>query len=280
MEKSVLYSSERNDIWAPDVSKVGNMYYLYYAASGWGTQRSLIGVCTSPTMDPGTWADHGDIGILYGTSIDGKAPEWNAIDPNLFQHDLKSPFIMTFGSYWTGIHQYQMENPPLKVTGGSQWLQTNNTPPRTRDNQGPTESAYLFWHPYEGTDYYYLFFSSGYCCQTNKTNPKDPKDTSNLLKPAGDEYKIMVCRSDNPTFGFVDRLGVDCLHESGGTLVLGSHGDIYAPGGQGVMVNPETGEVVMYHHYERRSIGYLYSEFSVGYNIIDFEDDGWPTVRR
>lgn len=278
MERSVLWTQELNDIWAPDVFRVGDTYYLYYAASGWGAQNSLIGVCTSTTMDPGSWTDHGDVGIPAGKSIDGHVPDWNAIDPNLFQHDPDSPFYLTFGSYWSAIHQYEMQNPPLKIIEnvGVQWLETNNTPPRNSpqnpNNDDPTEGAYLFWYPHNGHDYHYLFFSSGYCCQKS-VHPDEE------LKPAGQEYKIMVCRSDNPTFGFVDREGVDCLSHSGGTMILGSQGDIYSPGGQGVFFDDKLGEVIIYYHYVRRSLGYAYNSFQVGYNILDFDDDGWPTVR-
>lgn len=59
----------------------------------------------------------------------------------------------------------------------------------------------------------------------------------------------MVCRSTSATGGFVDESGVDCLEENGGTLVLGSHDDVYAPGGQGAMYDPGEGSVIMYSHY-------------------------------
>ena len=45
----------------------------------------------------------------------------------------------------------------------------------------------------------------------------------------------------------MDRGGRRC-DQSGGTLVLGSHGDVYAPGGQGVVRDGE-GRNVLYYHY-------------------------------
>lgn len=51
-------------------------------------------------------------------------------------------------------------------------------------------------------------------------------------KPApGDEYKIMMCRSTSATGGFVDQSGKSCT-SNGGTILLGSHGTTYGPGGQ------------------------------------------------
>jgi arabinan endo-1,5-alpha-L-arabinosidase len=44
------------------------------------------------------------------------------------------------------------------------------------------------------------------------------------------------------------------LDENGGTTILASHGDIYAPGGQGVMVHPEDGRTVIYYHYGKRKV--------------------------
>jgi arabinan endo-1,5-alpha-L-arabinosidase len=166
-------------------------------------------------MDVGTWTDRGSVGIP-GNS------DYNKIDPNLFQYSSSSPFYLSFGSYWNGIYQVPIKDPPLQANGDTVHLEQNTT---TRPNNLPTdpnEGSYQFWWNVDGTDYYYLFFSSGTCCN-------EPPD----LVPAGEEYKVMVCRSNEPTGGFVDKDGRDCLTENGGTLVLASHDDVYAPGGQG-----------------------------------------------
>lgn len=48
--------------------------------------------------------------------------------------------------------------------------------------------------------------------------------------------------------GYVDRNGVDCRN-GGGTLVLGSNGNTYGPGGQGVFADSGAGGTVLYYHY-------------------------------
>ena len=48
---SKISSSGSKDLWAPDVSKVGNEYYVYYSVSSFGTQDSSIGLATSTTMN-------------------------------------------------------------------------------------------------------------------------------------------------------------------------------------------------------------------------------------
>lgn len=87
------------DLWAPDISKVGNTYYLYYSVSTFGSQESAIGVATSTTMDVGSWTDRGSTGIR---SYSGNA--YNAIDGNLVLSSSGS-YYMSFGSFWGDIYQ-------------------------------------------------------------------------------------------------------------------------------------------------------------------------------
>lgn len=209
-------------------------------------------------MEPGSWTDHGSIGIPASEA-------YNKIDPNLFQYNPDSPFFLVFGSYWDDIFQVPMATPPLQIDGDITHLEQNFTARPNNLPIGPQEGAYQFWYNVDGTDWYYLFFSSGSCC-----------NAADDLAPPGEEYKVMACRSDRATGGFVDQNGVDCL-ESGGTLVLASHGDVYAPGGQGVMYDPGVGSVVLYYHYVKPSAGYEYTDFFFGYNKLDFSS-GWPVV--
>ena len=51
------------DFWAPDISYFNGKYHLYYAASSFGTNNSVIGLATTTTLDPASpsyhWADEG-----------------------------------------------------------------------------------------------------------------------------------------------------------------------------------------------------------------------------
>src|SRR6266508_4241985 len=40
------------DLWAPDIVFYKGIYYLYYAASTFGSNRSAIGLVTNTTLDP------------------------------------------------------------------------------------------------------------------------------------------------------------------------------------------------------------------------------------
>jgi len=235
---------------------------MYYAVSTSGSQNSDIGVATSPSMAVGTWTDHGSIGIPSNNA------SWNRIDPNLFQYSSSSPFYLSFGSYWENIFQVPMNTPPLTVSGDAVHLEYNTTVV-----SAPDEGSYQFWWNVDGTDYYYLFFSDGLCCNTPSSPGGLPSD--------GNAYKIMVCRSDNPNGGFVDQNGVSCLN-AGGKLVMAGGGasginDVYAPGGQGVFYDPNEDSVIIYYHWVNTSISYDYDQFQFGWNKLDFSS-GWPVI--
>ncbi|KAI1474414.1 glycoside hydrolase family 43 protein [Daldinia sp. EC12] len=236
------------DLWAPEVALVGNTYYLYYSVSKFGVQDSAIGVATSSSLDVGTWKDLGSTGIR---SSSGKP--YNAIDPNLINAD--GTYYITFGSFWKDIHQVAMKNPPKAVASGSSAVQVAFDPVKTDE-----EGAFVFKHG----SYYYLFFSKGKCCGYDTSRPA-----------AGEEYKILVCRSTSATGGYKDKSGKACTN-GGGTVVLESHGNVYGPGGQGVYDDPVHGPI-LYYHYVNTKIGFADGQKQFGWNTINFSS-GWPVV--
>ncbi|KKA27803.1 hypothetical protein TD95_003934 [Thielaviopsis punctulata] len=238
----------KDDLWAPDVIKVGNTYYLFYSVSTFGSQDSAIGVATSTTLEPGSWTDHGSSGVA---SKSGKP--YNAIDPAVTK--VGNDYYMTFGSFWKDIYQVKMANPPLKTASGVSSSQVSYDPVTTAE-----EGSFL----YQYGSYWYLFYSKGQCCNYVPTKPAP-----------GKEYKIMVCRSTSATGPFVDESGEKCT-SGGGTPVLESHGWLYGPGGQGVMTDPKEGPVLYYHYVDTR-IGYADGQKKLGWNKLDFSS-GWPVA--
>lgn len=201
---SITNAGQTKDLWAPDVHKVGNLYYLYYSVSTFGSQNSAIGLATSSTMDAGSWTDKGSTGVA-STS----AKPYNAIDANLLQ--VGSSYYLNFGSFWGDIYQVPLNSDATK-TAGTGAYQIGYQP----SGSHAVEGSYIFYY----SGYYYLTWSEGICCGY---------DTS---KPAtGQEYKIRVCRSSSATGGYVDKSGKDCRN-GGGTTLLESHGTTYGPGGQ------------------------------------------------
>ncbi|KFY85163.1 hypothetical protein V500_08660 [Pseudogymnoascus sp. VKM F-4518 (FW-2643)] len=214
-----------NDIWAPDVSLVGNTYHMYYAVSSFGSQNSAIGLATSTTLEPGSWTDHGSIGL---SSTPGSP--YNAIDPNLVKSG--NSYYLNVGSFWGDIYQAQMSTDLTRPTNNPLNMIFNPI------GSHSVEGSFAF----QNGNYFYMFWSAGQCCGLNTNRP-----------PPGGEYMIKVCRSNAVTGPYVDQNGVSCT-AGGGTIVLQSHDNIYAPGGQGVINDPTHGPV-LYYHYMNTNIG-------------------------
>src|SRR3984885_8338128 len=51
------------NLWAPDISFFNGLWHLYYAGSSFGSNNSVIGLATTPTLDPRSpryhWTDRG-----------------------------------------------------------------------------------------------------------------------------------------------------------------------------------------------------------------------------
>ncbi|MCD0447126.1 family 43 glycosylhydrolase [Glycomyces sp. A-F 0318] len=191
-----------DNLWAPEIfyDEGQGLYYLYYTASTFGSQRSAIGLATSPTLDPSApgygWTDRGAVFQSY----EGDA--YNAIDPNIIV-DEAGRHWMAFGSWWQGIHIVELDWPSGKPASGA-------APIRLATKGGGIEAPSMMRHG----DYYYLFTSIGTCCAG-----------------ANSTYQITVGRSTSPTGPFVDADGVD-MRNGGGTVVLGAYGNNVAAGGQ------------------------------------------------
>lgn len=148
---------------------------MYYSISTLGSRDSVIGIATSPNLQPGSWTDHGG---LFRSDPNGP---YNAIDANWVS--VNGAPILTFGSYWNGIHQVELAGPLALAPGASaRNIAYNSTAPHA------IEAGFVFYR----RGWYYLTFSSGRAGEY---------DTN--LPPVGEEYRINVCRSREGTGGFV-----------------------------------------------------------------------------
>ncbi|KIY47839.1 Arabinanase/levansucrase/invertase, partial [Fistulina hepatica ATCC 64428] len=253
---SVIQLDGRCTIWAPDVHYVNEQYVLYYAVSTLGSQDSAIGVATSDTMEAGTWTDHGE--VLSSTSGD----TYNAIDPNLVQDD-DGDLSLLFGSYWGGIFEARTVSRIFSRPDSlldALFLQTLPGTHIAGGNGSAEEGGYI----YKKNSTYWLFFSQGTTGTFNASSlPSDP-------------YKVRSAQSNNTYGPFYGQLGNNVATENGpGTIILASHDNVYAPGGQSVYSDPNTQRDVIVYHYN------LYSNVSgdavLGVDFLDFSA-AWPTV--
>jgi arabinan endo-1,5-alpha-L-arabinosidase len=229
------------NIWAPEVHEANGMYYLYYAASTWGHNNSLIGLVTNETLDPSDpdyeWVDRGEV---FRSKPDD---DYNAIDPAVIEDGSGKPWL-AFGSYWSGIRMVELDWPSGKVADPDKKLR--HIADRKADPNS-IEAPYIV----ENDGWYYLFTSWGQCCQG-----------------VDSDYKIMVGRSKKVTGPYVDREGRKLL-DGGGTTLLTKSGDRVGPGGQSV-----ADEIIAYHYYDASADGAP----RLALQPVVWGDDGWPEL--
>lgn len=238
------FSGFNGEIWAPEVTWQDGLWRLYYCASSFGTNHSRIGYATARTLDPASpdfgWEDHGEvIGSEPGRD------NWNAIDPSLAVDD-GGRWFLTFGSFWSGIKQVQLDpatGKPLSTSPAPRSLASRPGVPND-----PIEAPFLFHHG----GYWYLWVSMDYCCQGIRS-----------------DYKIAVGRSREATGPFVDEQGRD-MRDGGGTVVLQGYGDVHGPGGESVIQDGDR-DLLVHHMYDGTQAG----EAVMQARPIQWVDD-WP----
>jgi arabinan endo-1,5-alpha-L-arabinosidase len=246
------YAPTATNVWAPDVSYWGGLWHVYYAVSEFGKPISVIGLATSPTLDPTgpayAWTDAGPVVSSNGTE------GWNAIDPSVIISG-GVPF-MVLGSFWSGIQLLRLDagsgrvDPSFPVTALA----------RREGSNTALEGSFLV----QRGDTYYLFVSWNACCQG-----------------ALSTYEVRVGRSIGSVSGpYLDEAGVGML-QGGGTHLLGANGTPgtagngwAAAGGESILretlAGPKTAMIV--HAYD----GVSGDPWAM---LVGLEwGTGWPTV--
>ncbi|MFM2480704.1 family 43 glycosylhydrolase [Celerinatantimonas sp. YJH-8] len=187
------------DVWAPDVRKFGDQYYLYYAISTFGSNTSAIGLLSSSDPASDHWSDQGL--VIRSNSNTG----YNAIDPELVIDENNKPWL-AFGSWFDGIKLTRLNATTMKPSGTIYSLARRS---------GGIEATSITYH----NGYYYLFVSVGRCCQgVNST------------------YQIRYGRATSITGPYLDKDGVDMLN-GGGSLFDSGNDHWVGPGGEDIVDN-------------------------------------------
>ena len=230
-----------DNLWAPELVEHDGTWYLYYSASTFGTNTSVVALATNTTLDPDDpdyeWVDQGP--VISSTGAD----DFNAIDPGVATDEDGTPW-MAFGSFWSGIQMVELEWPS--------GLRADDAEPlRIADRQSPpnaVEAPYLVEHDGD----WFLFVSFDSCC-----------------RGADSTYRMAVGRADAVTGPYLDRDGVPLL-EGGGTILLETDGSRVGPGGQSVAEG-----VLAFHWYDAEMNG----QFRLGLAPLQWDEEGWPTVQ-
>ena len=212
-------------IWAPDIIRWHNRWWLAYSCSTFGRNTSAIGLLTASSLAQADWTDKG----CLVASKEGR-DNWNAIDPNFVSDDDR--LWLTWGSFWDGIQLAPLElaNEANAEAGGGVASQTlrlaaqprtiarryhNNAP---KDLENPTskyagvnviEAPFIFKHG----GWYYLFVSWDYCCRGEKST-----------------YRVVVGRSKSVDGPYLDKEGRDMAEGGGSALFEGDKTNFEAAG--------------------------------------------------
>lgn len=236
---------ETRGVWAPDISKTGDEYRLYYSISGFGKNLSAIGLVTTPSLARPVWTDKG--AVMRSDSED----DFNAIDPNVFT-DAQGRQWMAFGSFWTGIKAIRID----PATGMRSAEDRKIYSLSRRRDPGAVEAPFVI----RRGGLYYLFVSFDFCCRGAKST-----------------YFTVVGRSRSPTGPYLDREGKDMIDGGGFPVLQASQdkaGRFVGPGH--VAVLQEGGkEHIVYHAYDSRNGGAP----TLRIQPLGWTQDGWPVAR-
>ncbi|RZJ97915.1 MAG: arabinan endo-1,5-alpha-L-arabinosidase [Novosphingobium sp.] len=240
------------DLWAPDISFVNGEYRLYYSVSTFGSNRSAIGLATSPTLDPKAktygWTDRGL--VVQSTP----QSDFNAIDPNLVI-DAEGKQWLSLGSFWTGLKLFAIDPKTGKPAPGA-------TPraiarrPAPAGGPAPVEAPFII--PHGG--WYYLLASYDYCC-----------------KGVNSTYYTVVARSRSVTGPYLGKDG-SAMMQGGGSIFL--RADLQeqqrfrGPGHAGAFTDTDGTTYVVYHAYDRENQGVPTMRIAP----IRWGADGWPVA--
>jgi arabinan endo-1,5-alpha-L-arabinosidase len=233
--------ANRGHLWAPDVIHLGGRYLLYYSVSTWGVRTSAIGLVTNVTLDPNAadfrWVDQGLV-IQSSDEVN-----FNAIDPGITLGP-DGKLWMSFGSYWSGIKLIELDPATGKRIAP-------DSPIHSLAHYESIEAPCIWHHD----RHYYLFVNWGQCCRgINST------------------YKIRVGRSANITGPYLDKAGIDLMHD-GGSRFLETTGPFIGPGHAAVFSEGGT-DWLGYHYYDGARGGLA----SLAVMPLQWDTGGWPTV--
>jgi len=210
------WKQDGGGIWAPEIARVNDSYYLYYSLATWGDMVTPgIGVAVSDRPE-GPFADKGK---LFTSEEIGVG---NSIDPNYFEDDDGRKYLI-WGSF-RGIYGIPLTSDGLRTEGEKFQLAGN-----------AVEASYLI----KRDGWYYLFASSGTCCEG-----------------ANSSYAVMVGRSKSVRGPYLDREGHDLTNSPGTLVMMGNNltateGTLFAgPGHNDVVTDDGGADWLVYHAIE------------------------------
>jgi arabinan endo-1,5-alpha-L-arabinosidase len=231
-----------SNLWAPELFSHDGIWYMYYAASTFGSNTSVIALATNTTLDPSKpgyhWVDRGL--VIASHSSDN----FNAIDPTIID-DKAGTGWMAFGSFWGGIQLVKLSWPSGKLA--------NSSPPRQIAYRGSPPDAIEGSTILKHGGYYFLIVSRDLCC-----------------RGIGSTYNMAFGRAKSVEGPYLDKQGHPMV-DDGGTPLLASRGNQIGPGGESYSHG-----YLAWHFYN----GALGGATTLAIQKLGWTSDGWPTLAK
>jgi arabinan endo-1,5-alpha-L-arabinosidase len=234
-------------MWAPDIAYFNGEYHLYYSCSTFGSNRSVIGLATTASLDQDAreWRDRG----LVVRSEPGD--DFNAIDPNHIQ-DREGHHWLAFGSFWSGIKLIRLDPQTGKPPAGAREMHLIATRPAPQGAPRAIEAPFIF----ERGGYYYLFVAFDYCCKRESST-----------------YYVVVGRSRDIRGPYTGQDGKSML-DGYGTVVLQGNRRYRGPGHPAVLRDGDR-DYLVYHAYDSEQEGKPVLRISP----LVWTAQGWPSAQ-
>lgn len=249
-----IWGTPNAGLWAPDIVKINDTYNLYYSMSTWGDPNPGIGVATA-SHPLGPWTDHGKLFDSNSIGVN------NSIDPAVYVDEDESVWIV-WGSF-RGIYIAELTSDGLSLKDGSNAINTKiriaGYDTSTSWNGSTYEGAYVIQR--EG--FYYLFLSSGSCCDGHTSS-----------------YNVKVGRSTSITGPYYDDLERTMLAGNRGYQVLMGSSYFAGPGHNSIVTDKNGDDWIVYHAYNLAEPPMLGNtpRRSLMIDKLVWNDEGWPSV--
>lgn len=245
----------RGHVWAPDIIRWHNRWWLTYSCSTFGKNTSAIGLMSAERLD-GEWKDEGCI-----VKSQENRDNWNAIDSNIAIDDDDTPW-MVWGSFWDGIQMARLDatmhlaSKPVTIA-----RRYKKGDPKAAENptskfagRNAIEAPFIYKHG----GYYYLFVSWDYCCRGAQSN-----------------YRVAVGRSKQLEGPYLDRDNTP-MTDGGGTLFLEGDKQEFEAAGHCAAYTFGNKDIFICHGYSVTKNGAsILIERS-----IKWTDDSWPELQN
>ena len=248
-EGAKVHVGERyNDLWAPDIVKVGKEYRLYYCLSQFGKSQSYIGFVTGKSPD-GVFEEGG---FVVSSTHPVEEHGWpNALDPCILT-DADGRQWMVYGSFFGGIYVLRLDSDGEAARSGV------GERIAYRDRNGDAlEGPFAIYNP--ALKEYFLFVSY------------DKLDST---------YNVRVGRSKRPDGPYKDFDGKDMaggednLPKILNSYAFENHSGWHGPGHNSVLHDGDNWFLV--HHAREEIEGRKIVHTHVRKMV--FTDEGWPVV--